>query len=456
VKLKNAAFLRLMTLVVLACQLFCSCQKSGSGGGSGAKKEAAFVFHEKPATKIEFLSTQLNPVEEAGKMRSVILKDFPGEVDFRPNDSAFIYRQIDALLKKDPAESILLGALHGDFVKLYEEKHLRPLGAIYRELKGRAFIPGLLNLSRLDGKEPYYIPWMQASYVMAVNKKALKYLPRVVDVKALTYDQLYDWSVAILQSTGKFALGFPAGEKGLMHRFLQGYLYPSFTGSSLAKFRGAEAQAMWGYLKKLWRVTQPGSLNYSTMADPLLTDEVWIAWDHSARLIKVFEQRPEDFMAIPAPIGPKGRGFMAVVSGLGIPEGVALPKNPAILIDYLTREAIQERTLRETGFFPVIDVANGAAEGAGISLPLRELGAAVREQSSSPASITTLLPIGLGERGDDYNKLFMLTFSDIVLGGTDIAAVLNANAAKLQRILDESNASFWPPDKAGERPGKIE
>ncbi len=442
----------LAAALLLCSAIFCSCQKAAAAHPGGAAKAEEFVFPGKPASPIEFLSTQLNPVEEAGKMRAILLKDFPGQVDFRPNDSAFIYRQIDSLLKKDPGESILLGALHGDFVKLYEDGRLRNLDSVYEGLKGRSFTESLLNLGRLDGKSLYYIPWMQATYVMAVNKKALKYLPKGVDVGALTYDQLYDWSVAILQGTGKFALGLPAGEKGLMHRFLQGYLYPSFTGSTLEKFRSPEARAMWGYLKKLWRVTQPGSLNYSTMADPLLTDEVWIAWDHNARLIKVFEQRPDDFIAIPSPIGPKGRGFMAVVSGLGIPAGVKAPKDPALLIDYLTRAAIQERTLAETGFFPVL----ATADDAGLSPGLRELAKAVREQSGSPLAVPTLLPIGLGERGDAYNNLFMLTFSDIVLGGGDVASILNASAAKLQDILNESRAGFWLPDKAGGRPGKIE
>lgn len=450
--MKNEPVIVLMSALFLACALSTSCQKAKADGRSGAKKTEAFVFSDKPASTIEFLSTQLNPVEEAGKMRTVILKDFPGEVDFRPNDSAFFSRQIDALLKKNPDESILLGALHGDFVKLYEDKRLQSLDRVYEGLKDRNFTESILNLSRLDGKGIYYIPWMQASYVMAVNKKALKYLPKGAKVEELSYDQLYDWSVAILQGTGKFALGFPAGEKGLMHRFLQGYLYPSFTGSTLEKFRSPEAQAMWAYLKKLWRVIQPGSLNYSTMADPLLTDDVWIAWDHSARLIKAFEQRPNDFIAIPSPIGPKGRGFMAVVSGLGIPVGVKTPKDPAMLMDYLTRAAIQERTLAETGFFPVL----ASADDSGLSPALRELGKAVREQSGSPVAVPTLLPIGLGERGDAYNGLFMLTFSDIVLGGGDVATILNANAAKLQDILNESRAGFWLPDKAGGRPGKIE
>ena len=72
----------------------------------------------------------------------------------------------------------------------------------------------------------YYIPWMQATYVLAVNKKALEHLPQGADVNALTYQQLEDWGANMQKATGKRLLGFPAGPNGLLHRFFQGYLYP--------------------------------------------------------------------------------------------------------------------------------------------------------------------------------------------------------------------------------------
>ncbi len=440
----------LLYALALGSCLLCACQR-------GAEKGAAATKGATPATKgrgaaLLFLSTQLNPVEEAQKMRSAILKDYQGEVDFRPNDSAYVYRQVDAVLRDRPGTPILLGALHGDFVKLYEDGRLRPLDDVLAGFSGKSFAGSLVDLGRLDGKSLYYIPWMQATYLLAVNKKALKYLPPGARIEALSYEQLFDWSVAILKGTGKFGLGFPAGEKGLMHRFLQGYLYPSFTGSALAKFRGADAVAMWSYMKRLWRVAQPDSLNYSTMAEPLLTEQVLIAWDHSARLLKAFEARPEDFVAAPAPIGPKGLGYTAVVSGLGIPKAVKAPEGPAALIGYLTEPAIQDRTLRETGFFPVVASAAEADDPPA----LKELARAVREQSGSARALPTLLPVGLGERSDEYNKIFMLAFSDIVLGGRDIPPVLDAAAAKLQAILDAEGAGLWAPDKVGGRPGKIE
>ena len=55
------------------------------------------------------------------------------------------------------------------------------------------------------------------------------------------------------------------------------------------------------------------------MQEPLLTGEVWVAFDHVARLADAFNQKPDDFVAFPAPAGPAGRGFMPVVAGIGDP-----------------------------------------------------------------------------------------------------------------------------------------
>ncbi len=59
------------------------------------------------------------------------------------------------------------------------------------------------------------------------------------------------------------------------------------------------------------------------MQEPLLGEEVWVAWDHVARLINAVKDRPDDFVMFPAPAGPKGRGYMPVIAGLAIPKGAA-------------------------------------------------------------------------------------------------------------------------------------
>ncbi len=409
-------------------------------------------FSNAAVADIIFLSTQLNPVEEAGRMRSSILKDFWGRVDFKPNDNGHLFSQIGVTAERSPDARILIGALHGDLATLRDEGLLRPLQDIFSGLEGRDFYEPLVRLARLGGDSLYYVPWMQASFVMVANRRALAYLPKGADIDSLSYDQLFQWARNIFQKTGERALGFPVGKNGLMHRFFQGYLYPSFTGGTLVTFKSRDAVAMWDYFDKLWDYAHPGSLSYSSMSEPLLSGDVLIAWDHTARLSKALEERPDDFVAFPAPIGPKGRGYMVVVSGLAIPAGAEAADAQAALIDYLTRPVIQRRTLIETGFFPVVSLGRQGD----LPTSLRSLSAAVDRQALSPDSIATLLPVGLGERGSDYNSLYILTFSDIVLQDQDAGAVLERNAAQLQSLLDEVGAVSWPPDVSEARPVQIE
>ena len=451
-KVPNHKLFLLMFFVSVLLFSLSSCAKQSGDSAKKTPHPEKIVFSQKPKAPIVFLSTQLNPVEEASKMRNDILADFPGQVEFRPNDNNYIFDQINLLQKKDPEVSILIGALHGDLVKLYEENSLMPLDAVYSALSDRKITRNLLNLSKLDGSLSYYIPWMQASFVMVANKRALPYLPKGASLQSLTYVQLAEWAKNIQRQMKKPELGFPAGEKGLMHRFLQGYLYPSFTGSTLLKFRNDDAKAMWEYFRDLWKYVDPSSLTYSSMDEPLLMGDVWIAWDHTARLTKVFEERPDDFVAFPAPIGPKGRGFMTVISGLAIPKNSPDTESLRILIDYLTLPAVQTRMLLSTGFFPILELS----DSDGLPENMKALSNSVRDQSGSSDSIPTLLPIGLGESGTTYNDLFMLTFSEIVLEGQDMNSVLNENTKELQIILDKQNAKCWLPDVSEKRPCKIE
>jgi multiple sugar transport system substrate-binding protein len=449
---KSGLGLVLLAAAIIASMSALSCTKRTPATTATTVRAEPFSFSRKPSAGITFLSTQLNPVEEAWKMRNAILKDFPGTVDFRPNDNAYLLELIDSEFKKNPTASILVGALHGDLKSLYERNALQPLNEQYQQLNARGFSQDLMQLSRFNGRDASYIPWMQASFVMAANRKALPYLPKGASLENLTYQQLQDWASNIYKKTGKKALGFPAGEKGLMHRFFQGYLYPSFTDSTLLKFRTPKAVSMWEFFKRLWSYVQPSSLVYSTMSEPLLIDEVWIAWDHTARLMKAFQERPDDFVAFPAPRGPKGRGFLAVISGLALPAAEPDTANAAMLIDYLTQPAIQERTLMETGFFPVL----GGEASDSLPIYLRNLDKAIKDQMNGKNSILTLMPMGLGDQAGKYNSYFMLTFSEIVLEGKDIQGVLDRNARKLQEIIDKENLECWLPDTSAERPCKIE
>ncbi len=388
---------------------------------------------------VVFFSTQFSPVEEQAKMQNVILKDAPAKADFIPSDAGTFNDRMTSEQKTGKVTVSLVGGLHGDLDPFVKAGYLE--GGV---------APAFMELAHMGTKDKvYYIPWMQATYVLAVNKKALQYLPQGADVNALTYQQLIDWGAAIQKGTGKRLLGFPAGPMGLLHRFFQGYLYPSFTGSpGVVAFKSPEAAAMWGDFKTLWQYVNPQSTNYGFMQEPLASEEVWVAWDHVARLINVANDRPNDFVLVPAPAGPKGRGFMPVLAGLAIPKGAPDRAHAEQLIDYLTQPQQQANTALQLAFFPVTSAQVPSEQSAGIKLESD----AVTKQSGSKDAMVSLLPIGLGAKGGDFNNVFLDTFQRIVLKNEDIQSVLNTEATTLQGIMTDTKAACWAPDPPSDGP----
>src|SRR5690606_36448656 len=151
-------------------------------------------------------------------------------------------------------------------------------------LSGISVSSAFLDLGPLGTGGQKYLPWMQANYVMAANRQALDYLPEGADLNILTYDQLVEWAATLTAETGSPKFGFPAGPQGLKHRFFQGFLLPSYAGSTVTRFASAEAEAGWEMFKELWSHTNPASTNYAFMQEPLLAGDVWVAFDHVARL----------------------------------------------------------------------------------------------------------------------------------------------------------------------------
>ncbi|NIA71775.1 ABC transporter substrate-binding protein [Pelagibius litoralis] len=389
-----------------------------------------------------FLSTQARPIEEAEAMRNTVLGAYQGEVDYIPQEDGPFLNRVLAEAEAGDVSIGLLGALHGNFPVLAGADALAPVDDIMASLGDRKLINTFVELGKLGTDKQHYVPWMQASYVMAANREALQYLPEGADVMALTYDQLATWSANVQTATGERKLGFPAGRKGLMHRFFQGYLYPSFTNSVVTEYRGEKAAAMWAGFRDLWKTVNPRSTSYDFMQEPLLAGEVWIAFDHTARLMDAFNQRPDDFIAFPAPAGPEGRGFMPVVAGLAVPANGPDRAAAAKLIDYMTRPETQIATLKAIGFFPAIemDLPDDLPRGVQIA------GAAVSAQSASPDANPSLLPVGLGDKGREFNKVFMDTFQLIVLRKADIAETLDRQAGNLRKLMEETGAPCWAPD----------
>ena len=404
-----------------------------------------------------FLSAQFTPIQEAEAVRKYMLSGFPSKVDFVAPSSTGgeteVVNRILAESKTGQGKVDLLGGLHGLFVSLQGEGLLTDISDVTKDFtKGKTAIPkNLLDLGKLGTRQQLYIPWAQATYVIVANKKVLPYLPKGANPNKLTYGQFAQWAKTISEKEGRPRLGMPASPTGLIHRFFQGYLVPSFTGAYVTKFKSKEAIAGWNYMRNLWRFVHPQSLSYGFMQDPLLSGEVLLAWEHVARLKNALEARPNDFGVYPAPKGPKGRGYMPVLAGLAIPKSSPHKADAKLLIRQLLSLPVQARMLSSTGFFPVV----GGRLSKQISAGLRLESNAVKLQQQATDSLPALLPVGIGAEGGNFNTIYRDTFNAIVLNAENPEKVLAEQGAKLQAIFDKTNAPCWAPDPRGSGPCRV-
>lgn len=394
-----------------------------------------------------FWSTQARPAEEAQAMREQVLAGAPAPVDFQPNEVGPWLTRLQAEATAGDGTIAVLGSLHGDFSAL-DPQLMADLGGLGLSATSDTFN----ELAMLGTGSMKYVPWMQASYVMAANREALAYLPEGADIDALTYEQLIEWAAAVEEGEGRPLFGFPAGPKGLKHRFFQGYLYPSFTDGVVRTFASDEAVTAWEAFARLWEHTNPASTNFSFMQEQLLSGDAWIVFDHTSRIADAFNERPDDFVAFPAPAGPTGRGFMPVLAGLAIPETAPDMDASEALIAYMLQPETQVATLRATNFFPVVDV------DLPDDLPpsVRAAGDAIAAMSSAEDANPGLLPAGLGDLGGDFDRVYVDTFERIILAGQPIEAVLEDQKAALERIMQESGAPCWAPDAPSDGPCPVE
>ncbi len=403
-----------------------------------------------PAQEVVFTSNQFTPVTEQEWARNTLLPKFTEETGIRvqfttENEGPYVDRLL-ADTKSGKGAIDVTGTLHGIFPVFIANNAIADMTAVQRRLdarKDRTFFPDLLKVSKMEGIQAF-VPWMQATYLVAARKDALKYFPAGRDPMRMTYDDLLQWGENIRQATGQRRIGFPAGPRGLYGRFLHGYAYPSFTGSQVKRFKSPEAVEMWRYLRRLWGVTHPSSFTYEFMAQPLLLGEAWVAWDHIARILPALQERPNDFVVLPSPAGPKGRSFLSVIVGLAILKTADNPDLGERLIEYLTRPSTQVLTAQGVAFFPVSPEAAKATPTGG----LKVVADGVSAQASAADGRTALLPVGLGARTGEFVPLYVDTFRRIAIQGEDIAKVLADQGARLDELYRATNAPCAPPDPA--------
>ena len=217
-------------------------------------------------------------------------------------------------------------------------------------------------------------------------------------------------------------------------------------------FASDKAVTAWEKFRELWEHTNPASTNFSFLQEQLLSEDVWIAFDHTSRLAQAFNERPDDFVAFPAPAGPEGRGFMPVLAGIAIPRTAPDMDAAKSLVAYLLEPETQIATLKATNFFPVVAVELPD------DLPpaVKASGEAIAKMSSAPDANPGLLPAGLGDMGGDFNRVFVDTFERIVLAGQPIERVLEDQKRRLATIMERSGAPCWAPDAPSDGPCPVE
>lgn len=421
------------------------------GGLAGTSR--ALAGPSQNVGKVTAYFGQYGAIAEQEGIRKYLFKGFKGDVDpvFVPitAPTQFVDR-VRAEAKAGKGNIDLLVGLHGDMVTFQNENLIRGVNDVAKQVKNLP--PALVKLGKLGTTTQYYLPQAQATYVMVANRDVLKYMPKGADMNALTYGQVFQWAKAIRKATGQNRFGLPASDTGLIHRFFQGFLVPSFTGAFVTRFRSADAAHGWEYMKQLWQYTHPQSLTYGFMQDPLLSEEVLLGWDHVARLKTALDQRPDDLVAFPVPKGPKARAYMPVIVGMAIPRNAPNPAGAKALMRHMLGISAQAQILSIAGFFPVVP----GRLSKQISPGLLAEAAAVRKQQKSPDAVQALLPIGIGAEGGNFNKIYRDTFTRIVRNGEDIQTVLNDEGAQLQGIFDRSGAPCWAPDPpSGKNPCKV-
>lgn len=159
---------------------------------------------------LTFFSTQARPLEEAQQMREIALAPYAESIDYMPQETGTFLSRLEAEKSSPEGALDLLGGLHGELGSL-TPGILAPLDTLASTLKDKGISEQYLTLGKLGGEQQRYIPWMQATYIMAANRKTLPYLPEGADLDALSYDELLAWGRNLETATGQPKLGFPAG-----------------------------------------------------------------------------------------------------------------------------------------------------------------------------------------------------------------------------------------------------
>ena len=133
---------------------------------------------------------------------------------------------------------------------------------------------------------------------------------------------------------------------------------------------------------------------------------------------------------------------MPVIAGMAVPTTAKDKAKSEALIKYMMQPETQVATLRATSFFPVTDVTLPDDMPASVKMS----GDAISKMSGSNDALPALLPVGLGNLGGQFNRVYVDSFQRIILAGQPIKDVLEDEAGTLRSILEKAKAPCWAPD----------
>jgi multiple sugar transport system substrate-binding protein len=132
---------------------------------------------------------------------------------------------------------------------------------------------------------------------------------------------------------------------------------------------------------------------------------------------------------------------MPVMVGIAVPKNTPDRAAAERVIDHLTKPATQAVILREVGFFPVVKADLGTLS-PGVQLAADGM----NKVFSARDGRASLLPAGLGAKNGEFNKVFIDTFSRIVLRNEDVKTVLADQGKVMDQIMKDAAAPCWAPD----------
>ena len=139
---------------------------------------------------------------------------------------------------------------------------------------------------------------------------------------------------------------------------------------------------------------------------------------------------------------------MPVLAGLAIPKTAPNPSGAKQLIKWLNSVSGAGEDARLGRLLPGRRLE--AVEAARGRPPEHEHGG--QEHAAGQGRLKSLLPIGLGAEGGNFNKVYVDTFTRIVVKGEDPKSVVNDEAPILQAIMDKTGAKCWAPDPPSKGP----